>query len=228
MYRSMLFLHWKQIRHGLVLMAMASFALPLMAVNGLGAPANLGGSGFQAYGLVSQIESFLPFFPVLAGLVGITLGLSAWNWDHQLKHVYPLSLPLTRWEYTLGKMLAGVTLSLVPVLGMWLGAHLAVASIALPPGLNAYPNALAVRFFFAVLLSYSLAFAIAAGTVRTAVTLGAVVFGFIVFGSIANDLLEPRFDLFTRVHIVETVLIWALEAPGPFEVFAGNWSLIDV
>lgn len=229
MYKSMLFLHWKQIRHVLVLLVVASFALPLMAVHGLGSAApGMDVPSLEAYRFVTNFQAWLIFYPLLAAGIGITLALSAWNWDHQLNHVYALSLPITRWEYTLHKMLAGATLAAVPVVGMWLGSHAAVASIEIPEGLNAYPDELAVRFLFAILLAYAAFFAAAAGTVRTTLwVVGSILF-FIFFGAIANDVLGYYLAYFSRVHVVESVIQWMAFAPGPFEVFTGSWSLIDV
>lgn len=228
MYKSMLFLHWKQIRHVLALLVIASFALPLMAVGGLGSTPGMEGAGLEAYRFIAGFEAWLPFFPILAGSIGVVLGLSAWNWDHQLDHVYALSLPVTRWDYTLQKMLAGATLAFLPAVGLWLGSHLAAASIDLPEGLRAYPDELAVRFFFAILLLYSLLFAMAAGTIRTTLWIIGIALGFIFFGSMVNDLLAPHVDFFARVHVVEAVGQWMVDAPGPFQVFTGSWSLIDV
>lgn len=228
MYKSLLFLHWKQIRHVLVLMVVASFALPLMAVEGLGTTPGMDGSGLEAYRIIAGFQAWLIFFPLLAAGVGITLALSSWNWDHQLKHVYALSLPITRWEYTLQKMLAGATLALLPVAGLWIGSHLAIASIDLPDGLNAYPNELAIRFLFAILLAYSAFFAAAAGTVKTTLWAVGSILAFVFLGTIANDVLGYYVDYFSRVHVVENVLQWMAYAPGPFEVFTGSWSLIDV
>jgi hypothetical protein len=227
-YTSMLFLHWKQVRHALVLLVMASFGLPLLTVGGLGTPPGMESTSLEAYRFLDGFQDWLPFFPSLAIGIGMTLALSAWNWDHRLDHVYALSVPMTRWEYTLQKLLAGLTLALVPAAGMWLGALLAAASVTLPEGLNAYPTELAVRFFFAILLSYAMLFALAAGTVRTTLTVFGVVFCFVFFGSIVNDLLAPRIEFFTRVNVVETAFDWFMSAPGPFEVFNGSWSLIDV
>ena len=228
MYKSLLFLHWKQIRHVLVLMVVASFALPLMSVEGLGTTPGMDASGLEAYRIIAGFQAWLIFFPLLAAGVGITLALSSWNWDHQLKHVYALSLPITRWEYTLQKMLAGATLALVPVAGLWIGSHVAIASIDLPDGLNAYPNELAIRFLFAILLAYSAFFAAAAGTVKTTLWVVGSILAFVLLGTIANDVLGYYVDYFSRVHVVENVLQWMAYAPGPFEVFTGSWSLIDV
>jgi len=227
-YKSMLFLHWKQIRHVLALLVVASFALPLMAVRGLGSVPGIQDSGVEAYRFVAGFEVWLPFFPLLAAGVGITLALSAWNWDHQLDHVYALSLPATRWEYTLQKMLAGATLAVLPVIGLWLGSHLAVASIEIPEGLNAYPDALAVRFLFGILLAYAFLFAMAAGTIRTALWLLGGALGFLFFGAVLNDFLAQYVDFFARTHVVSAVVEWLAAAPGPFEVYSGSWGLIDV
>ena len=228
MYRSMLFLHWKQIRHALVLLVMAAFGLPLLAVSGLGAASGTEAASLEAYRFVDGFQSWLELFPILAIGIGTTLALSAWNWDHRLDHVYALSLPMTRWEYTLQKLLAGATLALVPAAAMWLGSVLAAASVTLPYGLNAYPNELATRFFFAIVLSYAFSFALAAGTVRTTLVLFGLVFGFIFFGAMATDLLADHVDFFASVNVVELVLEWVVTAPGPLEVFTGSWSLIDV
>ncbi len=228
MYQPMLFLHWKQISMVLALLVVASFGLPLLAVEGLGTPPGLDAGSLEAYRLVLASQTWAAFFPALAAAIGIILGLSAWNWDHQLNHIYPLSLPLTRWEYTMLKMGAGVTLALLPVVGMWLGAHLATAFLTLPAGLNAYPNELTIRFLFAIILSYALIFSMAAGTIRTTICVLGTFTGLIVFGLLANDLLANYYDFFGRVNIVEVVIEWMADAPGPFQVVTGSWSLIDV
>ena len=228
MYQPMLFLHWKQIRLVLALFVVASFALPLLAIEGLGAPPGMDAASLEAYRLVMGFQAWLPTFPILAAAIGVTLALSAWNWDHQLNHVYPLSLPLTRWEYTMLKMGAGVTLAFLPVVAMWIGAHVAAASLVLPAGLHAYPNELTIRFLFAILVFYALFFAMAAGTIKTTLWVLGTFMGFIVFGLMANDLLANYFGFFLRVNIVEVVIGWMLDAPGPFQVITGSWSLIDV
>lgn len=228
MYTSMLFLHWKQIQYVLPFFAIGAFALPLLAVTGLGTPPGMDTASLDAYRYLAQFETWLPFFPLLACGIGATLALSSWNWDHQLNHVYALSLPMNRWEYTLHKLVAGATLCLIPAAGLWIGANLAAASVTLPTGLQAYPNQLAIRFFFATFLAYSLLFAMAAGTIRTTVWVAGTVFGFFFFGLMANDLLADYFIYFSRVNVVQNVVEWLLTSPGPLEVFTGNWSLIDV
>lgn len=228
MYQPMLFLHWKQVRLGLALLVVAAFALPLLASEGLGTPPGVDVASLYAYRFVGSFDAWLPFFPALAILIGMTLALTSWNWDHQLNHVYALSLPVTRWQYTVKKLLAGVTLALLPAAGFWVGAHVAAASINLPEGLHAYPNELAIRFFFAILLSYALLFAMAAGTIKTTVWITGIFIGFVFFGNVANDFLGYYYEFFANQNVVLIVFEWMLDMGGPLEVFSGNWSLIDV
>ena len=77
-------------------------------------------------------------------------------------------------------------------------------------------------------LFYALFFAMAAGTIKTTLWVLGTFMGFIVFGLMANDLLANYFGFFARVNIVEVVIGWMLDAPGPFQVITGSWSLIDV
>ena len=228
MYQPMLYVHWKQIRVGLIPFIVASFALPILMVQGLGVTPGMDSATMEAYRMVNEFQIFLPAFPMLAAGIGGTLALSAWNWDHQHKHVWALSLPLARWEYAMLKMGAGAVLALLPVTALWLGAHIAAASIELPTGLNAYPNQLALRFALATLLSYSILFAMAAGTIKTTVWIVSSVIGFTFLGAIANDFLAMYFEYFARVHVVAEFYEWLARTPGPLEVFAGNWALIDV
>jgi hypothetical protein len=121
-----------------------------------------------------------------------------------------------------------MTLALLPAAALWLGAHLAIVSISLPVGLQAYPNELAVRFLAAILVSYAALFAMAAGTVKTTLAVAGVIFGFVFFGTVANDVLAGYYAYFERVHVVAAFIEWIFEGPGPFGVFTGSWTLIDV
>jgi hypothetical protein len=202
MYQPMLYVHWKQIRVGLIPFIVASFALPILMVQGLGVTPGTSSTTMEAYRMVNEFQVFLPVFPMLAAAIGGTLALSAWNWDHQHKHVWALSLPLARWEYAMLKMGAGAVLAMLPVAALWLGAHIAAASIELPTGLNAYPNQLALRFALATLVAYSVLFAMAAGTIKTTVWIVSCVIGFTFLGAMANDFLAMYFEYFARVHVV--------------------------
>lgn len=215
MYQPMLFIHWKQARLPLLPFAVAAFGLPLLSIQGL--LTVFGDSSYaSAYSELATLS--LPVYPALAFLTGAVLALTAWNWDHQLNHVYALSLPLARWEYAMLKMGAGLVLTLIPTLALWIGAHLASAAVALPEGLHAYPNQLAFRFFLALMLSYALVFAMASGTIKTNLwVLSAVILSF-VFGA----------WIFEYFGLADIAMQYLWRAGGPFELFTGSWALIDV
>ena len=227
MYQPMLFLHWKQVRFGLIPFILAAFALPLLNIQGLGTIPGEMAVGLDAYRIVSENQEWLMFYPLLAAGIGMTLALSAWNWDHQLKHVYALSLPLTRLEYTMLKMGAGAVLTLLPVAALWLGAHAASMAVALPDGLHAYPNQLAFRFMLAALVSYSLLFAMAAGTIKTTITIISSIVVLVLVAPVFEVFLVDTFLSLAETPLLVTLVEFALDF-GPFEVFTGNWSLIDV
>jgi hypothetical protein len=232
MATQLLYLHWKAVKYGLIPFVIAAFGLPLLAIQGSALPPGVPGSASGFYGtvLLDAVAVWLPFFPGLAAVIGATLALTSWSWDHETKHVYALSLPISRSRYALHKLGAGATLAFIPATAFLAGSLLATAAVDLPAGIHAYPLALSARFFLATLVVYSLMFAFASGTIRTAIAVLSVAIGTLVFGGMA-------------VHFVGTVthndsLInfsfagWALENlfafPSPLHIFSGNWSLIDV
>lgn len=228
MLRPMLFLHWKQMRMVLVPFVVVAFGLPLVATDGLGTPVGAPGTTLEASVILSTIDTWLLYFPLLALAIGVTLALSAWNWDHQLNHVYALSLPVSRSEYALQKMTAGAALAGVPALALWLGAHVASASIALPEGLRTYPNELAIRFLMATLLAYAAFFAMAAGTIKTTMRVVTVAMVVLLFVTVGWETFASDFERLARTNAVDVLVGWLTTAPGPLEVFTGSWALIDV
>lgn len=228
MLRQFLYLHWKSARWAILLFTPVCFALPLLAVRF--AQQNTRGiePDFIAGALLMTLQVWVPLFPLIAGLAGVTLALTAWSWDHGNHHIYALSLPLARWEYALQKFLAGLVLLSVPVLALYIGALLGAGMIELPDGLRSYPFALGGRFLLAALIAYALIFALAAGTVKTTVRLVTAFVLFLVFGSLAAEFIQSALGLdrvYTPFHLMDAVLMrW----PGPFHVFGGNWMLIDV
>jgi hypothetical protein len=229
MASQILYMHWKAVRLGLLPLVIAAFGLPLLVVQGLGKPPGMNESFFTSF-ILGRIEFSFVFFPMLAGITAVTLGLSTWSWDHQGKHVYALSLPISRSRYALAKFGAGALLALLPTLALYGGGLVASASIELPSALHTYPLALAVRFLFTTVLVYALIFALAAGSIRTTVIL---LTGFILllltgdmlvdaYASLTN---QPDLKLFDfTLWLVDLLTTW----PGPLQILAGNWSLIDV
>ena len=84
-----------------------------------------------------------------------------------------------------------------------------------------------VPFVLAALITFSVTFALAAGTMKTAIRVLTALILFIVFGSILVGFIERVTgvdDLITPVQMLHDSATW----PGPFHVFGGNWMLIDV
>lgn len=225
MFRQMLWLHWHAGRWGILPMALAAFALPLISIQAFS-----GGTmdAFQASFLLETQMPLLPLYPLLAGFTGAVLASSAWGWDHTGSHVYAMSLPLPRWRYALAKLGTGGTLALIPVAAFLVGSVLATAVAAIPAGLAAYPLLLSWRFLLAVLFAYALVFALTAGSPRTAaIALGTFV-GVLLLGDLAVSLLARAVPALEGFQFVEAVVQSLIDWPGPFQVFTGNWMLIDV
>lgn len=228
MYQPMLYLHWKQVRLGLIPLVLAAFGLPLLSVQGIGTPLGMEGQTLEAYRILNSMQDATMFYPLLAAAIGVMLALSAWNWDHQQKHVHALSLPLARHEYVMLKMGAGVVLAALPALALWLGGLVAVAAVELPVGLQSYTNWIALRFFIASVLAFAVFFALASGTIKTTVWISSLLLAFFVIGGPFSEFLGLYFGFFERYNVVELVLRFLIESPGPMEIFTGNWTLIDV
>lgn len=220
-------LHWKAARWPIVPFVLASFGVPLAAMSTAAAAAE---RETMAAGITALfvMQQWLVLLPLTAALLGLTMGLTAWSWDHRANHVYALSLPIERTRYTLLKFGAGVIVLAIPVGAAWAGALTGSVLTDAPEGLHEYPNAFALRFLLAALITYSVTFALAAGTMKTAIRVLVGVILFVIFGSILVGFLERILgvnDLVTPIEVLhESLTVW----PGPFHVFGGNWMLIDV
>src|SRR2546428_4736431 len=161
----MLYSQWKWSRLIVALGSVAAFALPLVSVQGA---ARADASPLQAGELLQAVQSWGTLYPVLAAALGLLVAIATWAPDHRGRHVHALSLPLPRWRYVLLRFGAGATLLAAPVIAVSAGALLATWSATIPAGLQGYPVALAIRFALAVLVAYTVFFAVSAGTARTA------------------------------------------------------------
>lgn len=218
MFRQILYTQWKWSRLVVLLMTFIAFAIPVLSVQRAGEAAL---EHWEARRLLDSIGSWGVLYPVLAAGLAVLMAMTAWGRDHRGHHVYALSLPVPRWHYALLRFGAGAVLLAAPVVAVWLGALVATAAATLPPGLHAYPHALALRFALAVLVAYAVFFAISAGTTRTAGYILAVIGGVVVV-----QVLAAVADLEVQLlqAIMDRILIW----PGPLEIFTGRWMLIDV
>lgn len=207
----------------------AAFALPMASVQGVLVHPS-GSADFQSgMGILSVTQAWIPLFPGLAVLAGMALGLMVWAPDHAGRHVYALSLPLSRRSYVLMKLGAGALMTLPMATAMGVAAILATSFIPLPAGLSAYPMALATRFLVASIVAYALTFALAAWSGRRAVAAVAVAAGLLILAEVAVNVTVP---MLTGDSAAFSPVAWVFErmlhAPGPLHVFTGNWAMIDV
>jgi ABC-type transport system involved in multi-copper enzyme maturation permease subunit len=217
-FRQILLTQWKWSGLGVVVACVAAFALPILTVQ----QADVADpTWLDARALLPALEYWSRAYPLLALAIGLLLGTTAWSRDHRNQHVYALTLPLPRWHYVLLRYGAGLALLVAPIVLLWIGSILAAALVTVPPGLRAYPHALGLRFALAVVLSYSLIFAISAGTARTAGYVLSVV-GVLLVGQLLFSIAGGEANLVERVF--DRMITW----PGPFDIFVGRWMLIDV
>lgn len=218
MFREILRTQWKWARLLVLGACVAAFALPVFSVQPLGREVD---GWMDGQSVLRAMRSFSTMYVLLACAVGLAVGISAWSADHRGRHVYALSLPVPRSRFALMRLGAGVLLVGLPALSLWVGALVATSSVRLPPGLEAFPTSIAIRFTLASLLAYALFFSIASGTSRTA--------GW-VLGAIAGVLLLAIFggEWAIARGYTDEIEILLFSWPGLFEVFTGRWMLIDV
>jgi hypothetical protein len=214
MFRAIAVTQWKWTRSVALLATVAAFSLPLAALQ----------SARQAstpLEFIARMQTWGFGYALLAAGAGLAVALAAWGHDHQGRHVYALSLPITRSHYALLRFGAGA-MFLVPIaIGLLLGSLAVIASGAVPDGLHAFPMSLTLRFAFAAFVAYAIFFAIGSGTTKTA----AVILGIIAAILLAQfflSALNVDFDLLSRVGDV------VFTSPGILSVFSGRWMLIDV
>jgi hypothetical protein len=218
MFRVLLYSQWKWSRLVITLGTIAAFALPIVSVQGFARDA---ASPMRSGEMLSAMQSWGVLYPVLAAALGLLVAMATWAPDHRGRHVHALSLPLPRWRYVLLRCAAGLVLLAPPVLALLAGAVLATRFAAVPPGLEGYPVALAIRFALATVVAFTVFFAISAGTTRTAAVILATLGGVIAIQVIAGAA-NVQIDLLTPLQ--SAFLNW----PGPLAVFTGRWMLIDV
>lgn len=218
MFRAILYTQWKWSRLPVAALTVAAFLVPLLAVQGVQLP---GGEARSPGEVLDYVRAVGPFFPILAGLSGLLMGVSAWAVDHRERHVYALSLPLPRWHFALLRLGAGLVLLLGPVLAVWVGSQVAATATDLPAGLAAYPYLITLRFILCTLVAFTCFFAISAGTPRTA----AIILGALLALVAIQMMLEAvGVDLDILGWLIDRLFIW----PGPLDIFTGRWMLIDV
>jgi hypothetical protein len=213
-WRAILETQWRWTRGLSLLGVLLGFSIPLLSLRT--AQTSESTSGF-----VTIMQGWGVAYAITAAAIGLMTAIAAWGYDHRLRHVYALSLPIARWKYVLLRFMAGAVLLLLPTLGVFVSSEIVAHSSLVPDVLHAYPFALTLRFAFALLVAYALFFAISSATGRTA--------GYIL-GAIALILVAQIMLSTTNisVNLLGRAMDVVFATPGLLAVFAGRWTLIDV
>ena len=226
MMKSFMFMQWKVSRWAIAVLTPLCLAAPILVTRF--AQRNASGDFSEpALDMLRGTVVWLPIFPILAALTGFMFALAAWAWDHNTHHVYALSLPVERWKYALMKMASGALFMAIPIFAALVGAVIATSSVQLPEGLHGYPVSFGFRFLFAALIAYAAMFSMASGTIRTTIRIIVGLVLFFAFGSLFTELLSQAIG----IHVPSPLSLLGqafTEWPGPFNLFGGNWMLIDV
>lgn len=213
MFRAIVETQWKWTRGYALVATILAFIIPLASLQA--AHVNM-----EAGAFVSTMSAFGAAYALLAGATGLAVGFLAWSHDHRGRHVYALTLPVTRSRYAFMRLGAGALFLLPPVIAVLLGGIAVAVLGAVPEGLRAYPLALALRFAFALLVAYTAFFAIASATQRAAG---------ILLGVIATVLLVAYILAIadSKIDFLPRIVAALFDSPGIFSVFTGRWTLID-
>lgn len=214
MWRAILENQWKWTKGLAFFGVLVGFALPLLSLR-----TALGAESVATF--INIMAAWGVGYAIAAGALGLMIAVVSWGFDHRLRHVYALSLPIPRWRYVLMRFGAGVVTLALPVLAVFIAGEIVAHSSLVPKELHAYPVALTLRFAFALLVAYALFFAISAATPRTAgYLLGAM--AFLIVAQVLLGAIGAKFD------VVSNFLRIVFATPGLLAVFGGRWTLVDV
>lgn len=214
MFQAILRTQWKSSRLIVLLATITAFALPVAALG-------TARGGETPIAFVSRMQNFAGGYALLAAVLGLLVAMSAWQPDHAGRHVYALTLPISRVRYAGYRLGAGFLFLLIPVLALLVGALFVALSSAIPEGLRAYPVVLTLRFALATGVAFTIFFAIAASTPQTA----GVVIGIIAAVLFTQYLLSITSS---DIDIIEPIMRFIFVEPGLLSVFTGRWMLVDV
>jgi hypothetical protein len=217
MFKALMVVQWKWTKWAALLATLVGFAIPIASVQAV----STRGDYEQARSIISGMQQFAVAYAVLAATIGLVFASLAWSNDHKGRHIYALSLPVSRAKYAAMRFAAGAIFLLLPTLGVLAGCLIASVIVPLPAGLHTYPIALTLRFLLASGLAFSIFFAIAASTPKTAgLILGGIATVFIV--AFILSAAEIKYDLLGHVSS------FLFTEPGLLSVFTGRWMLVDV
>jgi hypothetical protein len=220
MFNALMKVQWKWTRLAVLLATILGFAIPVGAVR-MFDPSRYTGGRPTPGNIIRAMQEAGVLYAFLAGAIGLVVAFIAWNADHKGRHIYALSLPVSRARYALMRFGAGSLFLLLPAAGVLLGCLIATAIIEIPAGMHAYPVQVAMRFFLSTFVAFAIFFAIAAASQRAAATVLGVLAVFFLVAVMINAM-GVNYD------IIGTVSKFIFAEPGILSIFTGRWMLVDV
>ena len=215
MFKAILETQWKWTRGVVLAATLAGFAIPIASLQAAHAASNESQIEF-----VSTMQLWGAAYALLAAALGLFVAFAAWAHDHRGRHVYALSLPISRARYALMRFGAGATFLAPTVIAVFAACVLVSTLGGIPEGLRTYSGAVTLRFAFAALVAYALFFAVASSTQKAAgILLG--VLAAVLLTQYGLELADVRVDLMGRAMEL------LMSSPGVLSVFTGRWTLID-
>jgi hypothetical protein len=212
MFRQVLFTQWRWAAGFVVMLAAFGIAIPMATLRHLPASPSL---------VLDRANVWGHAFPILAAVTGLLIGMSAWAADHRGGHIYALTLPVPRWYYTLLRYGSGAVLVLAVGAGVWLGSLMATSGLTLPEGLVTQAGTVTVRFVLVALANYSVIFAVASGTNRTA---GWILAGFV--GLLVTQMVASTIDPSADPVVFEMIGELVVRSGFPYQMFIGSAPLV--
>ena len=213
-----LFVQWKWSRDFLAFFTAIGFAVPLL-ITWIALP-HLGFTSPRE--LVNVGDAIGATVGGVAILTGVSIAWLGYGVDEGVGHIYALSLPITRLRALWYRATTASALLVIPAVGMWIGATITAGQMNLPSTLESYSGSLAIRALLASWLAHACMFALRHSAGRRAKAVLAILAGvatavglIAVFAPSSRELIVRLGDFITS-------------NPGPFGVFFGRWTLIDV
>jgi len=217
MFRVILSSQWRESRLAVLLLAGLALAFPFLSMRGAASSSD----PWSAWDLLRASTTWSTSYPVVAIAAALALAAGAWLPDRRGKHIYALTLPVSRSHYLLLRFAAGLLLLLGIGAVLGLSTGVAAARTPLPPLLHAYPLGLTLRFCLAGASAYTMLFTLSGLTARAA--------RLIVAASLVLIILAVGADLLNLKWNPLVVILDAMFGPySPLTVFRARWMLIDV
>lgn len=218
MFGQTLFVQWKWNRDFLALYTLVAFAAPLVIL--WVALPHLGLSSARELVQVGGVVGVV--IAVISVCAGLTVAWQGYGVDERVGHIYALSLPITRTRALAMRAATALVLLTLPAIGVWIGSALAAGQVALPANLHSYAGSLAGRALLAAWLAHACMFALRYSAGRRArVVLFALIIGIGSLGFATEAVPSARGTIVRAAEFL-------ISNPGPFGVFFGRWTLIDV